>query len=264
MSSITISTWMALEKPSFENFNEFIAGRLEDGIFRSIHLSLRNQLRDKKTASLTMPWGTYTAEVKTVGETTNITPSWKPSKNFLKLLNDDNASTADLRQESFDPEWVKLFKDYVAYGYFYPENTKNAPAREKGMRLNDDEVDYFLNNYMQVMVNIARDKQRDGKIYSLVIDEMVEHGSFDFEYNDDEIGVTFVPHKVFKQNLKDDSLTENMGTIVDMTVDAAAASVFGVKKHKKSPYKGFAHMPGAKRRFVEDDEGFLTIHDLAG
>ena len=36
MSSTTINAWIAQEKVAFENFNEFIALRLEDGIFRSL------------------------------------------------------------------------------------------------------------------------------------------------------------------------------------------------------------------------------------
>ena len=46
MSSTTINTWMAQEKVAFENFNEFIALRLEDGIFRSLaegHLQRRGE-----------------------------------------------------------------------------------------------------------------------------------------------------------------------------------------------------------------------------
>jgi len=205
MSSISIATWMALEKPSFENFNEFIAIRLEDGITRSIAEKMKNDIASKGESTLTLPWGTYHAEVKAAGEGGNITPSWEPSKAFLKMLNDDGASR-ERRQDTFDAEYVQLLKDYVAYGYFYPEEVKDAPAKDKGLRMSDDEVDYFLNNYAQVLATIARDKQRSGKTYRLEIDEGFPHGSFDFDYSDDVIKVKFVAHKVFKQYLKDDDV----------------------------------------------------------
>ena len=202
--SKTIETWMALEKASFENFNEFIAIRLEDGIFRAIAEKMKNDIASKGESTLDLPWGTYHAEVKAAGEGGNITPSWEPSKAFMKMLNDD--ANRDRRQDSFDAEYVQLFKDYVAYGYFYPDEVKDAPAKDKGLRMGDDEVDYFLNNYAQVLATIARDKQRSGKMYRLEIDEGFPHGSFDFEYDDDEIKVKFVAHKVFKQYLKDDEV----------------------------------------------------------
>ena len=204
MSSTTINAWIALEKSSFENFNEFIAIRLQDGILRSIAEKMKNDIAAKGESTLILPWGTFSAEVKAAGETGNITPAWEPSKEFLKMLNDDSAR--DKRQESFDPEYVQLLKDYVAYGYFYPSEVKDAPAKDKGLKMSDDEVEYFLNNYAQVLANIAREKQRDNKTYRLVVDEGFQHGAYDFEYENDEITVKFVPDKVFKQYLKNDDL----------------------------------------------------------
>lgn len=209
MPSTTIETWMNQERPAFENFNEFVAIRLEDGMFRSVTQKLLNALREGKTASVTLPWGTYSVEIKGTAEGGNITPVFEPSKAFLKLLNSDDRDK-DLRMDSFDPEYVQLFKDYVAHGYFYPDSKENEGKadKEKGLRMGDDEVDYFLNGYMNVLVTIARDKARNGKTYRLEIDEAYPHGSFDFEYNDDKIDVKFVPHKVFKQMLKDDELAD--------------------------------------------------------
>lgn len=209
MSSTTINAWIAQEKVAFENFNEFIALRLEDGIFRSLAEAMRNQLQKKKSAEITLPWGTYSAEVKGSAEGGNITPTFEPSKAFLKMLNKDDKDH-DLRQDSFDPEYVQLLKDYVAHGFFYPDSKdhEGQPDKEKGLRMGDDEVDYFLNGYAQVLVTIARDKNRSGKTYRLEIDEAFPHGSFDFEYTDDDVSVKFVPHKVFKQYLKDDSIAD--------------------------------------------------------
>ena len=44
----------------------------------------------------------------------------------------------------------------------------------------------------------------DGKIFSLEINNGFPHGKYNFEYDDDDIKVTFTPDKVFKQILKDD------------------------------------------------------------
>ena len=207
--SITIQTWQAQEKVAFENFNEFIAIRLEDGLFRALAEAMRNQLQKNKTAEITLPWGTYSASIKGSAEGGNITPTFEPSKSFLKMLNTDDKER-EIHQDSFDPEFTKLFKDYVAHGYFYPEDksNENRPDREKGMRMGDDEVDYFINGYAQVLITIARDKNRSGKTYRLEIDEGFPHGSFDFEYTDDTVSMTFVPHKVFKQYLKDDTIAD--------------------------------------------------------
>ena len=206
----TITTWIQQEKASFDNFNDFVAIRLEDGIFRALAEKMSIDIKAKKSSTVVLPWGTYTADVKAVGEGGNITPAFEPSKQFKRLLNDDGAVSRDLRQESFDPEYTQLLKDYVAYGYFYPDSNTDTPAQEKGIRLTDDEVDYFLNGYMDVLVTIARDKNRAGKTYRLEIDEGFPHGAFDFEYTDgdkgDAVSVKFIPSKVFKQYLKNDDV----------------------------------------------------------
>lgn len=223
----TISTWINQEKTAFDNFTDFVAIRLEDGIFRALAEKQANDIKAKKSSIVVLPWGTYTADIKAAGETGNITPVFEISKQFKKLLKDDG-DAMDLRQESFDPEYVQLLKDYVAYGYFYPESAQDVPAHEKGLRLTDDEVDYFLNGYMNVLVTIARDKQRSGKTYRLEIDEGFPHGAFDFEYSDDgkdeDIKVKFVPSKVYKQYLKNDEVANRVRE-ADFTAAAANMSI---------------------------------------
>lgn len=207
--SVTIEAWQNREKSAFENFNEFIALRLEDGMLRSVAERQKQMLQAGEVAKVVLPWGTYTAEVKGTAEGGNITPTFEPSKAFMKLLNSDEKDK-DLRQDTFDPEYLQLFKDYAAHGFFYPDSKEHEgkPSKEKGLRMGDDECDYFLNGYMDVLVNIARDKARAGKTYRLEIDEAFPHGSFDFEYTDDGISVKFVPHKVYKQYLKNDELAD--------------------------------------------------------
>lgn len=208
MSELTIKGWVNQERNAFENFTAVLASRFEEAIFRALTLTMRNQLKRNGSASVELPWGTYSAEIVSKGEAGNVTPAWTPSKAFIKLLNGnlDKGNDADaIAQETFDPEFEKLFRDYAAYGYFYPEQNKDKTAKAKGVRLTDDEANYFLNGYAMVLATIAKDKQRDGKIFRLEINNGFPHGAFDFEYEDDEIKVTFVADKVFKQILKDDA-----------------------------------------------------------
>ena len=213
MSDITIKTWVNMEKDAFNDFNEYVANVLEDGITRSIAEYFHKKLQNADHADLELPWGTYHAEVKGRGETGVVNLTWEPSKGFKNLLNDDSdaASKFDRNyQDTFDPEYIKLFTDYVAYGMFDPDKPENKEkaAKQRGIMLSDAEVTYFLNGYALVLYNIAKDKQRDGKMYRLEINNMFPHGTFDFEYEDDGIKVKFTAHKVLKQAIKDDSKAE--------------------------------------------------------
>lgn len=210
MSDLTIKTWVNQERNAFENFTAVLAARFEEAIFRALTMAMRNKIKRDGRAVIELPWGTYTAELISKGEAGNITPAWTPSKAFIKLLNGNlekgkEDSIDAIAQESFDEEFEKLFRDFAAYGYFYPEQNKDKSPKAKGVRLTDDEVNYFLNGYAMVLATIAKDKQRDGKIFRLEINNGFPHGAFDFEYDDDEIKVTFVADKVFKQILKDDA-----------------------------------------------------------
>lgn len=260
----TINGWIAQEKSAFDNFNDFVAIRLEDGIFRALAEKMKNDIAAKKTSVIALPWGTYTADIKVVGEAGNITPAFEPSKLFKKLLNDDGAVSRDLRQESFDPEYVKLFQDYVAFGYFYPDTNPDVPGVEKGLRLTDDEVDYFLNGYLDVLVTIGRDKQRAGKTYRLEIDEGFPHGSFDFVYNDtdkdDSIEVKFVPSKSFKQYLKNDTLASGSA---DAKL-AAAASLSPLMGKKKLFSKLHKEEKKALKKADRDTDGFMVLNKTEG
>lgn len=202
-----VQSWVAQEKPAFAGFNEFIATRMTESVTRTIARKMKADLLSTGKAELEMPWGTYSAEVKAVGEGTNITPTWEPSKRFLEMLNaDDNKRTADY-QEKFDDEYVKMFRDYLAWGTYDPDE-KNAPAKEKGARIDPEEVEYFLDSFMRLMVSLARDHHRDGKDYDLDINAEFDHGRFTFEYVGDDTKVKFTPSKAFKQSLKNDAVGE--------------------------------------------------------
>ena len=207
---ISIKAFVAQEHNNFENFTPPLAARFEEGITRSIAEVMRRQLKRNGSAELALPWGIFRAEFVTKGEAGNVTPTWEPSKAFLKCLNTPNMDPAErsetINQDSFDEEYMKLFKDWVGYGMFDPEAPENKAKADqnKGVKLTDNEAEYFLNEYALVLIGIGREKQMDGKIFSLEINNGFPHGKYNFEYDDDDIKVTFTPDKVFKQILKDD------------------------------------------------------------
>lgn len=211
MSELTIKTWCDQEHGSFDNFTPILASRFEESILRSILRTLRRQADKNDTAELVLPWGTYRVETKTMGEAGNRAASWEPSKGFDKLLNGTSMDTVQkleaITQDEFDPEFVKDFREFVAYGLFdadSPENKEKIAGMKKGVRLSDEEVVYFLNSYAMMLATIGKDKQREGKIFRLEVNNGYPHGSFDFEYDDDTITVKWTADKVFKQMLKDD------------------------------------------------------------
>lgn len=235
MSEIITKTWVAQDKEAYDDFNEYAANVLEDGIFRSIPEYFRKKLANADHADLELPWGTYHCDIKGRGETGVVNLDWEPSKGFKKLLNDDSdaASRFDRNyQDTFDPEYIKLFTDWVAYGMFDPDDPKNKDraAKQRGILLSDPEVTYFLNDFTLVMYNIAKDKQRDGKIYRLEVNNMFPHGTFEFDYKDDgTIDVKYIAHKVTKQAIKDDSKADH---ILDFDYDKELN--FSIEREPKS------------------------------
>lgn len=216
----TIDTWFNLEKNTFDNFSDYLVRRTEDAILRSIAEQMRVELKKKGEAHVIVPWGEFSAAVTTAGEGTNITPVYEPSKTFLKMLNSDDLEALRERQQTeFDENFLNLIRDYCAYGCFYPNENKNCAAKEKGMRLADDEIIYFLNEYAVVLATIAREMEREGKMYSLEVLNAFHHGRYDFYYNEDGISVKFTPDKTFKQYLKMDVENANqmdaIGTVRD-------------------------------------------------
>lgn len=236
MSNVSIQTWVNIESENYDYFNEFIAGKLEGGMFRAIHEYLRRKLKTSDTAQLTMPYGTYYATMKQQDGTAVADVTWEPSKGFLKLLNDDSDDDSNKSakfdrnyMDEFDPEYVKLFVDYLAYGMFDPTEEDKSDESKRQLYLDDAEVVYFLNSYVLVLYNVAKDKQRDGKAYRLEIDGECPHGSFDFLYKGDKIEVKFIPNKVFKQSLKDDKMAEKVNkgdfrAVTDITKEFTPAA----------------------------------------
>ena len=210
MSDVSIKAWVQVENENYDDFKDFAASKIEGACCRTISEVLYNQLKNSDTAQVTMPWGTYFAARKNDGTEAGVDISWEPSKGFLKLLNEssdnnDKAENYDRNyQDEFDPEFVKLFTDYLAYGKFYPTDDEKADESNHGILLDDAEVTYFLNSYTLALYNVAKEKYRDGKVYRLEIDYEYPHGAFDFSYKGDKIDVKFTPNKVFKQALKDD------------------------------------------------------------
>ena len=206
MSALTIQAWEAREKNALIDFKPEIASRIEEAIFKALTETMRLQLHRNGKAEVALPWGTYTAEFVDKGDTGNVTPSWTPSKGFMKLLNGDDDGKDVVILDEYDSEFQSLFQDYTAYGFLYPhsEENKNKIPKNKGLMLKDDEVIYLLNGYADVMATLAKDHHHNGKVFVLSINNGFPHGEFRFEYDDNEISVTFQADKVFKQLLKND------------------------------------------------------------
>lgn len=210
MSELTIKAFVAQEHSAFENFNGVLAARIEEAWTRSLTKRMIEQLADKDSARVALPWGTYYAEKVAKGEAGNIAPKWEPSKGFREILNNDIQDPAErsaaVNMDEIDGRFLELFREFVAYGTFNHDDPalKDELGKNKGLRIGDDEAIYFLNEYALVLANLAREKQRDGKIFRLEINNGFAHGVFDFEYDDDEVKVTWTADKTFKQMLKDD------------------------------------------------------------
>lgn len=224
MSAKTITTFTQQETASFENYSDFISARLEDAWSRALAEKMRNELTSNnknngdgnEVSVVNLPWGTFTAEVKSKAGMGNVNVSFEPSKSFLEAIkSDDKDDNFSVTQNTFDSEFLELFKDYVAYGFFYPNAAENKDRLNSAVRclnMDDIEAEYFLNHYANVLVTIAREKFRPGKIYSLQVGHVEQnesdgfpHGTYDFKYTDDGVTVTFVADKGFKQYLKNDA-----------------------------------------------------------
>ena len=124
MSELTKRVWVEQEKSTFLNFKPDLAEHFENAHLRSIIETLRRKLKKYGEGTVDMPWGTFGVKVVTKGETGVITPYYEPSKGFIKALNgdfDDSPDDSSMTQEEFDPTFVKLYKDYLAYNTFDPE-----------------------------------------------------------------------------------------------------------------------------------------------
>lgn len=205
MSDQSITSWVRMEQDSFRNFDEYVASLTEEAFTKSIPEKLRHDVEKKGKAELVLPWGTYFAEAKTVGETGNITPTWEPSKGFMKMLNDDTDSVNMDRdyQDEFDSDYMNLITTYLKFGKFEPEKSE---MNKKGLALKPEEISFLLNSYARMLAQIGKEKQRDGKSYRLDIDNIYSFGTFVFDYVNDEIKVKFIPGKAFKQDLKNDAV----------------------------------------------------------
>lgn len=206
MSKLTIEAWEAREKNSLIDFKPEIASRVEEAIYKALTETMRLQLHKDGHAEVPLPWGTYSADYKDMGDTANVTPVWVPTKGFMKLLNSKEDGKDTVILDSFNPVFLQLFKDYTAYGYLYPHSDENKDKipKNKGLALDPDEVAYLLNGYADVLATLAKDHAHNGKMFILEINNGFPHGQFRFEYDDNEISVTFQADKVFKQLLKDD------------------------------------------------------------
>lgn len=226
MSNIILSEFIKYEEGQYEIMNEYVASRLEEGILKSITHYLKKKFSAAGTteASIELPWGTHTVTVKKVGEVTNVATNYTPSKRFLKLLNEDTAINLDRFMEDIDPEYLQDVVDFVGYRAFDPTESAKEAAGNHVVEIPVSLAKQFVNDYMQIIAKIGRDKQRAGKSYRLEVSGSYPYGAFDFEYEDGEIKVRFTANKALKDILKNDSLAEKMEA-ADLTKAVAAHSM---------------------------------------
>lgn len=206
----TIETFAAQEKSQFRTISEYVLTLIEEGIFKSIQESLRRQLVKGDTASETVPWGTYTATQQGGANGGNININLSLNEDFQDALNDPKGVKA-MYQEEFSEMFMKLFTDYVMYGRFFTDETeseKTAPGIVTGVRLSEFLKEYFPNTYGAMILKAARDHRADGEVYKITLCDNVPHGTMEFEYNGDDVTVTFVADKAFKQYLKNDAMAD--------------------------------------------------------
>jgi len=202
---VAIRTWAELEKTNFNSWLPSVAGYFQCCIYTSIAAYLIKHGSAKKATSLVLPWGTFTSNV--TDKVSDI--EWTMSKNFDKLLNGDsdllNKSTRNY-QTDFDDEFTEMMNDVLTENeYSFGKSDSSAsgePAKvDKGINLQNCEVSYFLNSYLVMLATVAKEKEHDGKEYTLPI---TGFGEYRFDYDDGHITPHFIPSKEFKQKMKCD------------------------------------------------------------
>lgn len=216
----TVDRFVVDLKSQFDNFTPFIASRVEEGLLKSIFETLRQKLTDPKnkdqSASLEMPFGTVTAEIRTKNDVDNVNIGIDFSKDFIKALEGDIDS---VWQDSYDDMFLKNFSDYVSYGVFNPESEEHKKIVEqatKCLKMKEPERDYFPNAWTNTIIGMAKDKQREGKMYSLDLDATWDMGTFTFEFQDDKVIPGYTASKIAKQYLKNGDTVEITNADVDI------------------------------------------------
>lgn len=247
-----VEGWSNQEENSFTGFTNFISNRMTGSINVSVVEHLKRCLAAGKPARIELPFGVFEAKVKAVGEGTNVSVSYEPSKLFIDMLNTDE----DYSQISIDKDYSKLVQEWLAYGYFDADDRPDLPAREKGTRIDLEEVDYFIHSMGRLMATMAKDHQRDGKEFTLPFTEEFDFGEYTFTYEGDEIRPSFTASKAFKQELKNDSVLE-VGAAKEMAVGMAA---------KVRINNSFIKLVSRKKRrndVERDSEGFVVVRRIA-
>ena len=208
----TVDRFVVDMKSQFSNFTPFIATRVEGGILKGAFETLRQKLVDPKNkdskASLELPFGTITAEIRTKNDVDNINVGIDFSKDFIRALNGEIES---VWQDTYDDLFIKNFMDYVSYGFFDPDSEEHKKLVEKVtkcLKMKEPERDFFPNAWTNSIVNMVKDKQRDGKIFNLDLDAVWDAGTMTFEFNENSITPTFNASKTAKQYLKNGDTVE--------------------------------------------------------
>lgn len=220
----TIEAFLAFEQGQFRpQISDFALSRIEEGIILGAQEYLRRVLTYTDVATVTLPWGTYTARNHDKG---NINIDFEIDQDFKETLDDPDgrkavfmereeyeAKSRYIENEELKVDFLKLYTDYVTYGKFFDlddsEEKKKESDADKGINLTEYQASYFPNRYAMMMAKMIRDHKADGEIYRIELCDTVPHGVFEVEYSGDECAVKFTADKSFKQYLKNDNTSDD-------------------------------------------------------
>lgn len=208
----TVNRFVSDLKSQFDNFTPYMAVRVEGGIWKGAFETLRQILLDPKnkteSASVVLPIGTLTADVRTKSDMDNVNVTMEFSKDFIRAL---NGQLEVIWQDTFDDQFMKNMTDYVMYGFFNPESEEMRPLINdniKCIELDSTERNFFPNAWCNTLLNLVRDKQRSGKIYSVELTDSWNAGKFTFEFTDEGVIPSFTVDKIAKQYMKNGDIIE--------------------------------------------------------
>lgn len=215
--SVSIATYYNMELANFEAITEELVIALENAIIAALEETQKEILQEKDTASVVLPWGTYTAKVTTFGETSNVNISFEPSEAFIEAINNDKSVTVPCNIAELDKRFVQNYINHVAYHDCHPTDALKETLFKEGalgLALTDASAAWHLKTYGTALANICREKVVADKVYELHVGIATDnsvgdtHGVYRFSNEDGKNVVKFIASKAYKQALKDDSRSE--------------------------------------------------------
>lgn len=202
-----LKEFVAEEQDNFEKFDEYIGETILEGITDAIAYYLSRGLEKGDEAQLTLPHGIYKATFKSKGDIENINVSFAESSDFVKCVNGDIDNVPTM--EDIDSKFIEYVINCVGTGVADPVKFSDKINTVRvGVELSRMEATFFLNEIAKKLAKLAKEFEKPGKIISF---EINKHGAFEFSYGDNKTGVRFIPDLIFKQAVKNDLHTGDVG-----------------------------------------------------